>query len=123
MLIEAPLFAVAENRRFEIVSAMLYQWGSHVVRVPEGTRTDFASIPRPFRNIFPVNGRHRLPAVLHDYLYQQGGELPDGLRYTRKKADQVFLQFMKEAGVGFLARGIMYRAVRAAGWLHSSWKH
>lgn len=44
------------------------------ITVPEGFRTDLASVPRFLRDrkAFDVNGKSRRPAVLHDWLYATG---------------------------------------------------
>jgi hypothetical protein len=40
--------------------------------VPAGFYTDFASVPKMFRNIISKYGKHAKSAVLHDYLYYCG---------------------------------------------------
>ena len=82
---------------------------SVVVRIPPGFKTDFATIPRGLRSFISVNGKHRLAALLHDYLYSvRGWE-------DRKKCDRIFLDEMKLAGVKYAKRYSMYWAVRAFG--------
>ncbi len=120
-LLRAPTFIVAAGRAFELASPMVYRWDAKdiLVTVPVGFVTDFASIPRPIRNLIDVNGKHRLPAVLHDRLYALGGKLAD-VRYTRQDADDEFLRAMKEAGVSWVTRTLMHRAVRMFGGFHRS---
>lgn len=82
------------------------------VMVPAGFQTDFASVPRIFWNIFPPYGRHGKAAVIHDYLYalvRQG-------KFHRAMADAVFLAAMKELGVSWWRRTVMYLSVRLFGW-------
>ena len=81
--------------------------------VPKGFLTDFASIPRVFWTFVgsPASGKARRAAVCHDYLYKFGKHL--GIK--RKKADEIFLELMKEDGVGYIKRYSMFWAVRAAG--------
>lgn len=119
MITVAPLLEVAPGGRFKLHTAMVYRWLRKDVHVtiPAGTFTDFASIPRLFRWLIPVNGRHRLPAILHDYLYGSGGELPCGVQYTREEADQEFYTAMRHQGVRRLKALVMYRAVRVFGGL------
>ena len=73
--------------------------------IPEGFKTDFASIPKAFRMILSPIGLHGKAAVLHDYLCEYG-------YLTRKRADEIFLEAMKVLGVGWLRRSVMYRSVR-----------
>lgn len=85
-------------------------WGFTVV-VPEGFETDLASIPKRFRSVFQVNGRHRRAAVVHDYLYRHAIG-------TRTLADAVFRDAMAETGVPLVERNIMWAAVRFGGSLY-----
>ncbi len=122
---------------FELRTPMEYVWVSKrcIVEVPTGTMTNFASIPRGFRNVISINGGHRLPAVLHDYLYETAGKITvkaiinsDNsvtkldtkctIYYTRKEADQEFKRAMKQEGVTGVIRGMMYHAVRMFGGVH-----
>jgi hypothetical protein len=79
------------------------------LKVPEGFITDFASIPRLVRGLFPSFGRHAKAAVLHDWLYLVGEP------GKRAFADRIFLDAMEELGVSGFRRKSMYAAVRAAG--------
>ena len=75
------------------------------VTVPAGFETDLASIPRIFQSFIPKVARHMLPAIVHDYLCRK----PD---FSRKMADQVFLEAMKLKEVNPIRRRLMYWAVR-----------
>ena len=83
--------------------------------VPAGFKTDLASIPRLLRGIIPQVGRHIQPAIAHDYCYRvaKSGR-------SRVQADRMFLDGMKETGVRFTRRWVMYLGVRMFGWL--SWR-
>lgn len=128
MILTNPLLQVVRkgdpNYRkglFVLRSPLRCAWVEHncVIVIPTGTYTDFASIPRPFRAVIGVNGPHRLPAVVHDYLYGQAGELPVlGVTYTRKDADQLFSRCMHAEGTDWATRAMMYRAVRVFGGAH-----
>ncbi len=80
------------------------------ITVPDGFRTDLASIPRAFRSITPQIGHHIPIAIVHDYLYRTASE-------QRATADAIFLAGMEHLGVYWLRRQTMYRAVRAFGGL------
>ena len=80
-----------------------------VIVVPMGFETDFASIPRIFRVIHPVNGRHIKAAVVHDYLCRDK-------KTKRKMADRVFNEAMKVCGVKGWRRKQMFTAVRIGGF-------
>jgi len=78
------------------------------VIVPEGSKTDFASVPRVFWNILPPWGRYGWAAVIHDYLYRHG-------MYNRMIADLVFLHAMRELDVPEWKQTVMFEAVRLFG--------
>jgi hypothetical protein len=77
--------------------------------VPVHKRTDFASVPRAFVWFIPRYGRYTKAAILHDYLCSVA--VPAG-RIGRIDADGIFRQAMRELGVPFLRRWIMWAAVR-----------
>ncbi len=76
--------------------------------IPAGFITDLASMPTRGGNV-------NIGAVVHDFIYR--GNL---LTYSRKGADKLFLEIMKESGVGLIRRNYIYRAVRLFGG--SSWE-
>jgi uncharacterized protein DUF1353 len=78
------------------------------INVPEGFVTDFASVPRPLWIIFPRWGKYGNAAVIHDYLYWQQ-------KYSRKRADELFLEAMEVLSVGWFQKYSLYYAVRLFG--------
>lgn len=90
--------------------------GEYLVRVPIGFETDLASIPKGLRWFISQNEDHRKAAVLHDWLYFKSGDL-DFLLFNREESDELFLKAMEVSGVSWFKRKIMFRAVRAFGWL------
>lgn len=96
--------------RFRLVKPLVYVYNrtEEVFTVPEGFPTDLASIPKAFQNIASKLGKNIKAAIVHDYLYAQG--------FTSKKlADRIFLEAMKECGVSFWRRRLMYVAVKYFG--------
>jgi hypothetical protein len=91
-----------------IYSSDVYE---HVVIVPEGFVTDFASVPRlPFAYML-MGGCANEAAVVHDYLYSTG-------TVPKEVADSVFLEAMKLTGVAAWRRYPMYWAVSMFGGSH-----
>ena len=78
--------------------------------VPRGFEHDGPSIPRRLQGVVSKFGNQFQPSIAHDYCYENG--VPG---MTRKQADQLFLEGMKQLGVPWYRRRIMYLAVRAAG--------
>ena len=143
MIQHEPTFKVvrssAQNYKdgcFVLVEPLIFEWRAKrvVIRVETGFVTNFASIPTGFRNLFPVNDKHRLAAVAHDYLYSCAGVArsyefikPNGciiknndgfnVIYDRPEADQLFYDMMISEGVKQSKAKAMYRAVRYFGFL------
>lgn len=94
-----------------LLADLVYQTkAGEVITVPAGFDTDLASIPRIFHSVIPVNGKHRSPAIIHDYLYVVQDR-------SRSEADAIFLEAMESVGVRWTQRQTMYWAVRVGGWL------
>ncbi len=96
-----------ELGRFRLVKPLmfLYKPTDEIFTVPAGFPTDLASIPKAFQNVASKLGKNIKAAILHDYLYAKGFT-------TKKLADKIFLIAMKECGVKFWKRRLMYLAVK-----------
>lgn len=80
--------------------------------VPAGFKTDFASIPQAIRSLIPQLGKWTAGAVAHDYAYWCG----PSLGFSQKKADDMFLHLMEDAGVKWWRRHAIHKALRIGGW-------
>jgi hypothetical protein len=98
-----------DDVEWETLRALTYRATNETFEVPLHERTDFASVPREFVWFIPRYGRYTKAAILHDYLCSVA--VPAD-RITRIDADGVFRQAMRELGVPFLRRWIMWAAVR-----------
>ena len=99
-----------EDSYFILIAPLIYYselLGGEIV-VPEGYRTNFASIPRIFQNIIQVNGKHRRPACVHDFLcdHKKLFGMPQGF------ADKIFREAMCVVDVEYVESAVMYRMVR-----------
>jgi hypothetical protein len=101
---------------WELHEAFTFTWNGKEITVPEGFKTDFASVPRPFRSVIPKSGKYNQAAVVHDFIYIHQTE-----RFTKKEADLIFLDGMKVLGVKKFKRCIMYIAVKYFG--KGNWNH
>jgi hypothetical protein len=81
-----------------------------IVRVPIGFQTDLASIPRWLWSVVPKSGAYDRPAVVHDWLYYDGG---GGL--TRGQADAVLTEAMVSCRVAAYTRIVLAAGVRLGG--------
>ena len=108
---------------YEVTAPFIYasEKLARAVIVPAGFVTDFASIPRPVWNLLdPEDPKIGWPSIVHDYLYQCAGTLPDGFTYTREQTDAVFREAMEVCGAGSIIRNAVYQAVQQFGGSH--WK-
>lgn len=99
---------------WQLIEPLIYvhlQYGEIIV--PAGFLTDLASIPRiAHRIVNPCTTGTRRPAIVHDYLYSGATAL------TRKQADHVLYDALRECGVNWLLANAMYYAVRLGGASH-----
>lgn len=100
-----------DEMHWRLVEELRYRGNEEVFAVPEGFPTDFASVPRPLWSLIPTYGRYTKAAVLHDYMCRY----PDAAGVSRCDADGIFRKVMKELGVGYVRRRMMWAAVRWAG--------
>jgi hypothetical protein len=86
-----------------------------LITVPDGFKTDLASIPRAFRNLpfLDPNGASRRPAVVHDWFYATQAK-PKAL------ADDFLRDALQSEGVGAATAAAFYYAVHWFG--RSSWR-
>jgi hypothetical protein len=76
-----------------------------VIYVPKGFDSDLASIPPFAQSFISKVGKYDAAAVVHDWLYSS--QLFDKLI-----CDKVFLRAMKDAGVSYFKRTLMYFTVK-----------
>ena len=94
----------------ELTRTLVYELRNRdEIVVPKGFMTNYASIPKALRWFIDQDGPAiRDISVVHDYLYSQGNLY----RYTRRQADQILYQGMREQGAGWFKAGAAYLAVR-----------
>lgn len=100
------------GKRWTVKQPFSYTGKTESFTVPADFTTDFASVPRVFSWLLPRYGRWTQAAILHDYLW---GESKKGEAALNKfDADGLFNRAMRELGVPYLRRWIMWAAVRWA---------
>lgn len=97
---------------WQLTRALLYRDSlRRLVEVPQGYRTDLASVPRLAWRIVPRDfGPARRPAVVHDYIYTHQTH-----RFSKAQADRMFYEALLEEGVSKPLAWLMYAAVRIGG--------
>lgn len=114
---DTPVFRHAGTKNgsmiIQLVERFRYLSTEHgEIEVPAGFMSDGASVPRIFWNLFSPFGDYFGAALIHDFLYTPANRL-----FDRATSDGIFLAAMKDAGVPFVRRRLIYRAVRVGGWL------
>jgi len=105
-----PLRAERAGDHWVLTDGLRFRSGiaGHVVAVPKGFETDFASVPRlPLAHLLAGDTAHAA-AVVHDYLYRNRIG-------TRAQADAVFYEAMIALDEPWWRRWLMWAAVRAGG--------
>lgn len=103
---------------FKVEEPLIVRVDKEIFLVPNGFKTDLASIPRwLWTFIAPNEAYYVFPAILHDYLYMYPGER------ERQYIDEIFYSFLLERGVSRFKAYQMYIAVRIFGSSHFSWRH
>jgi hypothetical protein len=101
---------------YELLENLIYHVGAEgsgeVIVVPEGSVTDWASIPFIVQALIPKSIGKRA-AVVHDYLYKTNGL---GGLYTRKRCDEIFREALIVLGVPKRTVMELYWGVRVGGW-------
>ena len=114
------------DEEWTVVGDLRYTGKSQVFVVPDGSTTDFATVPRVVVWLIPRFGRYTLPAILHDWLCTEG---IDTGAVTSREADGIFRRAMRELDVPVVRRWLMWTGVRwgalftprrRPGWVHSA---
>lgn len=92
-----------------------------IVEIPAEFDFDEASVPRLPLLWLVAGGRAKAASALHDYGYQRGGLVVDGVFrvLSRREIDAVFFEAMAAdpmSGTGTVARWLMWAGVRIGGW-------
>ncbi|MFQ6331315.1 DUF1353 domain-containing protein [Nocardia sp. CWNU-33] len=100
-----PVVEELDAKFWRVAAPLVYHGADEEFVVPEGFRTDFASVPRAFVWLIPRYGVYTRAAILHDYLRSSGV-------VGTADADGIFRRALREASVSVPRRWIMWAAVR-----------
>lgn len=88
------------------------------ITAPAGFTTNGANVPRLFWTLYPPSGILLRPSIIHDYLYARLEENnPHPFATTRKKADAIFYEASRVAGVNIVSAFVMWASLRMFGSL------
>lgn len=121
-MITQPDMRPIAGGKYRLAQPFNTRWRHHVFKIPAGTITDGASVPRLFWTISGLrpDGLIRAAALIHDVLYRHRGAvdaeyLSPWRRFSRAEADLVFLELMRAAGMAGWRARLAWRAVRVGG--------
>ena len=97
------------DKNWKLLLEIRYEGKTQSFNAPVSMLTDFASVPRVFVWLLPRYGHYTMAAIIHDHLWRQ--VVPSG-SLSLRDADGVFRRAMRELGVPFLQRWVMWAAVR-----------
>ncbi|SNR38803.1 DUF1353 domain-containing protein [Blastococcus mobilis] len=110
MAFTGPLIVRHQDDRHWILDARLpYDGRTQEFIVPAGFTTDFASVPRPLFSVIP-HTTGVLAAVLHDWFCV--GLAEGWCPVSAVDADRIFRRVLRECGVPFVTRWLMFVGVR-----------
>jgi hypothetical protein len=95
--------------QWELISPVRYQGKYQQFLIQSGYVTDFATIPRILRWLINTYGPYTKAAILHDWLLT---DLIPARSVTSYDADHMFKRVMREEGVSFPLRWLMWAGVR-----------
>ncbi|MBF6213169.1 DUF1353 domain-containing protein [Nocardia puris] len=102
-----PIVEELDAQFWRLTEPLVYRGAVDEFTVPAGFRTDFASVPRALVWLIPRIGAYTRAAILHDYLLQSKV-------VSTVDADGLFRRCLRELGVSFARRWMMWAGVRVA---------
>lgn len=111
MWIKKPCIKPVKKYDYITCSKAIVKIKGKVIEIPTGFICDLASIPRFLWSMLsPRYAGFVYPAILHDYIYRT----PE-VKYSRKEADNLFYEALREEGVSWYTANKMWVAVRNFG--------
>lgn len=114
--------ANGEKDHIRLVKLFGYHWKGfgafepEFIAVPPGFLYDNESFPRWSQGVFDAENLGAKAATIHDWCYQTE-------KFPRHICDIIYLDALKDSGMGFVSRRIRYYGVRVGGgkyWPHNS---
>ena len=104
-----------DSRIFQLTANFRYHSSVGTITVRKGFYTDGGSVPRIFWSLLDPWSKFFSAALVHDWIYSKDSTAAFPVA-GRKEADLIFKEAMFNAGVGWITRETVYRAVRLGGW-------
>lgn len=112
-----PALVYLGNGKYRTTGPVVYQGKTESIVIPGGLVTDLASVPRLFWAWLPPTGVYENAAVIHDLLCDElnvrhRNHITTPPQVSARDTDGLFRRVMRECGVGFLTRWVMWTGVR-----------
>lgn len=107
--------SIVGDKTFRLEDDLCYTGTNESWTVPAGTTTDFATVPQVIQWLIPTYGKYTLAAILHDHFCYELGNAYVEKRdpfITSRDTDGVFRRVMRELGVPFAQRWLIWCGVR-----------
>lgn len=105
----------SEDPKFQLSTDVLYifKFKDQVltIEIPQGFKTDFASVPKNFRSIIGNVNKYNKCWLLHDWLYSKNCDF----KVSRKEADDILKDLLDQKGMDSLDQWLTYTSVRLFG--------
>lgn len=105
----------SEDPKFQLSTDVLYifKFKDQVLTsvIPQGFKTDFASVPKKFRNVIGNVNKYNKIWLLHDWLYSKNCDF----KVSRKEADDILKDLLDQKGMNGLDQWLTYTSVRIFG--------
>jgi len=95
------------NKKFKV--ELVKPFNYREIIVPKGFKSDGASVPWFFIRAFRRFDHYLECTCIHDFCYFKG-------LYSRRQADNLFLECMEDYNISKWKRALMWKAVRWFGW-------
>lgn len=102
-------------RIFQLTANFRYHSSVGTITIPAKFYSDGASVPKVFWSLLDPWSNYFSSSLVHDWLYSKDSSEIFPVA-DRKKADLIFKEAMFNAGVNWITRETVYRAVRLGGW-------
>jgi hypothetical protein len=122
-LVIPAIRACTDENRWVLQESWTHETPAFRLTLPGGWDSDLASVPGPLRRWINAFEMGITGPLVHDFIYNHGGELPEGSaspprKFTRREADALLVRLMKLERVGAWRRLLAWVCARALGWSH-----
>jgi hypothetical protein len=115
-----PKFEHIDNTNVRLTEDYVFWAFDVAIVIPAGYVYDGASIPTWAVSFIGLQrfGVHNPASLIHDYLYENEGNIEGVRKYTRKETDELFRQQLIACKVKEKVANLVYKIVRVLGLIY-----